>query len=198
MSVNSEAYLQIQWIDVVYNNTDPTIGVKPSANAKCSTVCSIDETKTVGVPVLITSTPSNPNGGRRVYKTRMLPCDNRLTAIQGNRALLQVPRALQALLGAAKLVLPQSMGSVLGKIGMDARVARPEPRANSKTTTTRNVSRPGVVPGMELCSGFCLKWSENFLGYQCAYLDSVLLLSIQLVLVSHPAIIRPSMWHWLP
>ncbi|KAI1849210.1 hypothetical protein JX265_008620 [Neoarthrinium moseri] len=65
MSVGSEAYLQIQWIDVVYNNTDPAIGFKPTAtNGKCGSICSIDETKTVGTPVLITTTPQNPSGGQ--------------------------------------------------------------------------------------------------------------------------------------
>lgn len=59
MTVGSEAYLQIQWIDAVFNNTDPSTGAHPNAaSGKCSTVCSIDETKVVGIPVLVTSTPS--------------------------------------------------------------------------------------------------------------------------------------------
>jgi hypothetical protein len=70
MTVGSEAYLQIQWIDAVFNNTDPSTGARPNAaSGKCSTVCSIDETKTVGVPVLVTSTPS---GGMLQHPIRLL------------------------------------------------------------------------------------------------------------------------------
>ena len=50
MSPKSEAYLQIQWIEFVYNNTDPG-NVK---TGKCVNVCSIDETTRLGTPVLMT------------------------------------------------------------------------------------------------------------------------------------------------
>ncbi|KAK1759992.1 glycoside hydrolase [Echria macrotheca] len=56
MAVNTEAYMQIQWIELVYNNTDPG-NVK---TGKCVNVCSIDETTRLGTPVLITG---NGNGG---------------------------------------------------------------------------------------------------------------------------------------
>ncbi|KAK3349231.1 glycoside hydrolase family 16 protein [Lasiosphaeria hispida] len=51
MRVNSEAALQIQWIELVYNNTDPG-AVK---TGMCVNVCSIDETTRLGTPALITS-----------------------------------------------------------------------------------------------------------------------------------------------
>ncbi|KAI0442043.1 concanavalin A-like lectin/glucanase domain-containing protein [Xylaria telfairii] len=65
MTTGSEAYLQIQWIEIVYNSTgdakttdkrsDDT--VSPLLNVKrdgegCQSVCSIDETPTIGTPVL--------------------------------------------------------------------------------------------------------------------------------------------------
>lgn len=51
MTVGTEAYLHVQWIELVYNTTT-------SENAKrdegsCYNVCSIDETDTVGTPVLL-------------------------------------------------------------------------------------------------------------------------------------------------
>jgi hypothetical protein len=50
MQVGSQAYLQIRWIEMVYNNTDPG-SVKTGT---CKNVCSIDETTKVGTPVLMT------------------------------------------------------------------------------------------------------------------------------------------------
>ncbi|KAH8195549.1 hypothetical protein TruAng_010286 [Truncatella angustata] len=58
MAIGSEAYLQIQWIDMVFNNTDAgSVGVNPNAGhgGRCSNVCSIDQTKTIGTPVLIST-----------------------------------------------------------------------------------------------------------------------------------------------
>ncbi|KAK3380788.1 glycoside hydrolase family 16 protein [Podospora didyma] len=57
MPVNAEAYLQMQWIEMVYNNTDPG-SVK---TGKCVNVCSIDETTKIGQPVLITGGTSATN-----------------------------------------------------------------------------------------------------------------------------------------
>ncbi|KAL2193032.1 glycoside hydrolase family 16 protein [Corynascus similis CBS 632.67] len=58
MPVGSEAFLQIRWVEMVYNSTDPD--KKASAKAKlsasdggCSKVCSIDETSELGRPVLL-------------------------------------------------------------------------------------------------------------------------------------------------
>ncbi|KAK0629362.1 glycoside hydrolase family 16 protein [Bombardia bombarda] len=60
MSPNGAAYMQIQWIEMVYNNTDPG-AVKTGT---CVNVCSIDETSKTGQPVLITGgnnpTPNAP------------------------------------------------------------------------------------------------------------------------------------------
>ncbi|OTB20275.1 glycoside hydrolase family 16 protein, partial [Daldinia sp. EC12] len=51
MSVGEEAYLQIQWIDIIYNST----GAPPSKRDEqsCVRICSIDETEQIGTPVLL-------------------------------------------------------------------------------------------------------------------------------------------------
>lgn len=51
MTVNAAAYMQIQWIEMVYNNTDPQL-VK---SGNCINVCTIDETSKTGVPALLTN-----------------------------------------------------------------------------------------------------------------------------------------------
>ncbi|KAK3315712.1 glycoside hydrolase family 16 protein [Apodospora peruviana] len=61
MPPGKEAYMQVQWIEMVYNNTDPG-NIK---TGKCVNVCSIDETTRLGQPVLITGgqqpqPPQNP------------------------------------------------------------------------------------------------------------------------------------------
>lgn len=71
MSVGSEAYLQIQWIEIVYNQTGDEKTTDPDRrrdvstawslpNMKrdddeegCQNVCSIDDTSTIGTPVLL-------------------------------------------------------------------------------------------------------------------------------------------------
>ncbi|GAW19141.1 hypothetical protein ANO14919_086250 [Xylariales sp. No.14919] len=66
MTIGSEAYLQIQWIEIVYNSTgdakttdkrneDTALSL---SNAKrdgegCQNICSIDDTPTIGTPVLL-------------------------------------------------------------------------------------------------------------------------------------------------
>lgn len=50
MQVGGEAFMQIRWIEMVYNSTDP--GAVRSGG--CKNVCSIDETSKVGTPVLMT------------------------------------------------------------------------------------------------------------------------------------------------
>jgi hypothetical protein len=50
MLVGAQAYLQIQWIEMVYNSTDAG-AVKTGG---CANVCSIDETSKIGQPVLMT------------------------------------------------------------------------------------------------------------------------------------------------
>ncbi|KAK5631778.1 hypothetical protein RRF57_007492 [Xylaria bambusicola] len=71
MTVGSEAYMQIQWIEMVYNSTgdekttdkrdDGTIrslwNVK-RAEEGCQNICSIDKTPTIGTPVLLQSAAS--------------------------------------------------------------------------------------------------------------------------------------------
>ncbi|KAI4860601.1 carbohydrate-binding module family 1 protein [Hypoxylon rubiginosum] len=66
MTVGSSAEMQIQWIDVVYNSTDPTPGnpsTNPGAGGNCVNTCSIDLTSKTGTPVLI-SGPQTPGGGQ--------------------------------------------------------------------------------------------------------------------------------------
>lgn len=61
MKVGDEAYLQVRWIEMVYNNTDPGAG----KTGGCKNVCSIDETTKLGTPVLM-------NGGGRFTHDRLL------------------------------------------------------------------------------------------------------------------------------
>lgn len=61
MTVGSSAEMQIQWIDVVYNSTDPTPGnpsTNPGAGGNCVNTCSIDLTSKTGTPVLISGPQS--------------------------------------------------------------------------------------------------------------------------------------------
>ncbi|KAH8880717.1 concanavalin A-like lectin/glucanase [Thozetella sp. PMI_491] len=64
MTMNDAAYLQIQWIDVVFNVTDTgddatvvsrlgRLFRKDSSQTACNSVCSIDETPNSGQPVLL-------------------------------------------------------------------------------------------------------------------------------------------------
>lgn len=59
MSKNAEAYLQIQWIEMVFNNTDAAYMPR---SGPCTNMCSIDETPVTGTPVLIAS------GGRSLRR----------------------------------------------------------------------------------------------------------------------------------
>ncbi|KAK4236555.1 hypothetical protein C8A03DRAFT_45454 [Achaetomium macrosporum] len=62
MTVGDEAYLQIRWIEMVYNSTDPGAQVKLGG---CANMCSIDETSKIGTPVLVSggSQPQPGNAG---------------------------------------------------------------------------------------------------------------------------------------
>jgi hypothetical protein len=64
MTDGAEAYLQIQWIELVYNSTQTGKSTDPATHRKgrlseradasgCKRVCSIDETKTIGTAVLL-------------------------------------------------------------------------------------------------------------------------------------------------
>lgn len=63
VSLFTEAYLQVQWIDIVYNNTIKASPGQPlpgwpfpgQPSTSCKNVCSIDETSVIGTPVLITT-----------------------------------------------------------------------------------------------------------------------------------------------
>jgi hypothetical protein len=57
--------LQIQWIEMVFNNTDPSYQVLDS---KCKVICSIDETETTGSPVML----SNNTGKSGLWSGRFL------------------------------------------------------------------------------------------------------------------------------
>ncbi|KAI1101704.1 glycoside hydrolase family 16 protein [Jackrogersella minutella] len=52
MAVGQAAYLQIQWIELIYNNT-----AEPSAYGHCANVCSLDLGTAPGVPALRSSGP---------------------------------------------------------------------------------------------------------------------------------------------
>lgn len=52
MSANGAAFLQIQWIEMVFNNTDAAYMPKSGG---CTNMCSIDETPVTGTPVLVAS-----------------------------------------------------------------------------------------------------------------------------------------------
>ncbi len=62
MTLNDAAYLQIQWLEVVYNSTETV--TKRADAAGCAAVCSIDQTPQVGKPVLLWGTAKVNGGGR--------------------------------------------------------------------------------------------------------------------------------------
>lgn len=68
MSLGESAYLQVQWLELVYNSTEPGVGdfggihkrsgggrlgERAEAAKNCTAVCSIDETPTTGQPVML-------------------------------------------------------------------------------------------------------------------------------------------------
>jgi hypothetical protein len=53
MSTNDAAYLQVQWLEVVYNSTDAGAKVKRAGEASCNRVCSVDQTPQLGKPVML-------------------------------------------------------------------------------------------------------------------------------------------------
>ncbi|KAI1317718.1 glycoside hydrolase family 16 protein [Xylariaceae sp. FL0255] len=66
MSVGKAAYMQIQWIEMVYNSSDVKAGEKRTelgseltlmerSGTSCARICSIDDTTQIGTPVLIQS-----------------------------------------------------------------------------------------------------------------------------------------------
>ncbi|KAI1397427.1 glycoside hydrolase family 16 protein [Hypoxylon fuscum] len=52
MAAGQQALMQVQWIQLIYNNTD-----FPSKYAHCANVCSLDRGNTIGTPVVISSGP---------------------------------------------------------------------------------------------------------------------------------------------
>ncbi|KAK7970659.1 glycoside hydrolase family 16 protein [Apiospora saccharicola] len=72
VSLFSEAYLQVQWIEIVYNNTGPVPPSQPfpgQPSTACKSVCSIDDTSVVGTPVLITNPGTSAKYGQCAGKT---------------------------------------------------------------------------------------------------------------------------------
>lgn len=57
MSVGKEAYLQIQWIELVYNTTGSSTSKRDDQS--CFNICSIDETEKIGAPVLLQGSASS-------------------------------------------------------------------------------------------------------------------------------------------
>lgn len=71
MSVGDAAYLQIQWLEMVYNSTNEGgqgkkgfLGGRADAASGCKAVCSVDETSKTGTPVMLWS-----NGAERAWGT---------------------------------------------------------------------------------------------------------------------------------
>ncbi|KAI8966831.1 glycoside hydrolase family 16 protein [Daldinia sp. FL1419] len=65
MSVGKEAYLQIQWIELIYNTTDSSKSKRDDQS--CVNICSIDETQKIGTPVLIQGGASSILGNMRNF-----------------------------------------------------------------------------------------------------------------------------------
>ena len=53
MSTYDAAYLQVQWLEVVYNSTDTGAKAKRAGEASCNRVCSVDQTPQLGKPVML-------------------------------------------------------------------------------------------------------------------------------------------------
>lgn len=71
MSVHDAAFLQIQWLEMVYNTTDAKrkkrgllLGGRADAGTGCKAVCSVDETSKTGTPVMLWN-----SGAGRAYGT---------------------------------------------------------------------------------------------------------------------------------
>ena len=79
MTVGGEAFLNVQWIELVYNTTTPAHEkVKRDddgapAEGGCYNVCSIDETETVGTPVLLQGGASSLLAQLRVNGVSWIP-----------------------------------------------------------------------------------------------------------------------------
>ena len=50
MTRNAAAYFQMQWIEILFNSTDP---VYPARQGVCQNVCSVDVGPNIGQPVLL-------------------------------------------------------------------------------------------------------------------------------------------------
>ncbi|CAJ2506403.1 Uu.00g005330.m01.CDS01 [Anthostomella pinea] len=81
MSVGNEAYLQVQWIELVYNSTgsakttdkrgegESLERIERRAEASCVNVCSMDDTTKIGTPVLLQGGASGVLGYVRLFGT---------------------------------------------------------------------------------------------------------------------------------
>ncbi|KAK4157981.1 beta-glucanase [Chaetomidium leptoderma] len=75
MTLNDAAFLQVQWLEVVYNNTEPE-ATKAQARKRdgaggkpCEAVCSVDQTTQLGKPVMLwnnAAVAARVNGGGRM------------------------------------------------------------------------------------------------------------------------------------
>ena len=71
MSLGDAAYMQVQWVEMVYNSTDAREKERRDGNGngngeKCKAVCSVDETSKTGQPVMLWDSAANGLGpGRR-------------------------------------------------------------------------------------------------------------------------------------
>ncbi len=63
MSLNDAAYLQVQWLELVYNSTEKT-AKRADASPACGAVCSIDQTPQLGKPVMLWSTAKVNGAGK--------------------------------------------------------------------------------------------------------------------------------------
>ncbi|KAL2259949.1 hypothetical protein VTK26DRAFT_6196 [Humicola hyalothermophila] len=53
MSAGDAAYLQVQWLEIVFNSTEPRDGGDGDGDRVCHAVCSIDRTTQLGTPVML-------------------------------------------------------------------------------------------------------------------------------------------------
>ncbi len=66
MPINQTAYMQVQWLEMLFNNTDTNYAPKPGS---CTAICSIDDTPQIGTPVFVAA---NAGAGTRTPSMRLL------------------------------------------------------------------------------------------------------------------------------
>ncbi|KAL2201392.1 glycoside hydrolase family 16 protein [Corynascus similis CBS 632.67] len=84
MTLYDAAYLQVQWLEVLYNSTEAVATEQSSCKKRgddnsgggggCNAVCSIDETSEVGTPVMLwNNSPPQTNGNSRRVEMGSVP-----------------------------------------------------------------------------------------------------------------------------